>query len=76
MTDGFSCNATAAEFALRSLAIEALGICQDADLKCATISVIPADDGDSDDFDWWKVSFEESDGKCTQVSTSYGCDDA
>lgn len=65
-------HATAGEFALRSLAIEALDICRDSGFRTASISVIMADDNDEEDYDWWKVMFDTNDGVGVQVSTSYG----
>ena len=60
---------TDAEFALRSLAIEALAVCSEAGVPTATVTVLPSSgDGDSD---WWKVSFETRDGKRVTVSAMY-----
>lgn len=67
----FSSDLTAAEFAFRSLAIEALEICRSSDISGVTVTVIPSE-GEPDGFDWWKVSFSLPDGKYVQVSTCYG----
>ena len=59
---------TEAEFALRSLAIEALAVCSEARLPTATITAIPSQG--NGDTDWWKVSFEKG-GKRVTVSAVY-----
>lgn len=61
-----------AEFALRSLAIDMLSICVDADIKSARISVILKDENDPDDYDWWKLDYDLSDGTSISVSAGYG----
>lgn len=59
MSDSDSRAMLDAEFALRSLAIEALSICHEAGMSEASIYVTP-EYGEDDD--WWKVSYSK-DGK-------------
>lgn len=57
-----------AEYALRSLGIEALAICNDAGFEMVTITAIPSD-GDCDD-DYYKVVYHV-DNRNVSVTTSY-----
>lgn len=73
MRDSRTNGATAAEFSLRALAIEALAVCRDADIRSASIAV---DCANRCGCDQWNVTFEMEDGKSVQVSTEYGDADA
>ncbi len=57
-----------AEFALRSIAIEALAICSEVGFELASITVIPSDGTDDD---YWKTTYQ-TDNETVIVSTSYG----
>lgn len=60
-----------AEFALRSMAIEALAICNQAGIARASITVVPQ--GNDDDGDWWHIDISQGD-ESVSVSCSYGED--
>lgn len=62
---------TRAEFAMRSLAIEALQICVDANLEGAGLTVIPADPNDPEDADWWRVTINQRGGKTINATCRY-----
>ncbi len=60
---------TEAELALRGHVVEMLAICNAANLKHVSVSVIPK--GDEDDNDWWKVHILDGDD-VVDVTCYYG----